>query len=125
MEELKEFAKLVEKHYELKKDLDDLTKLIVAKRDIKKIAVLGKVIEIEPVFNHDGGYWISCVFVDCENNRHRDILELVIKLKILELNIDLYIYVHQIFSTSVDFNRLCEIKQAFIEALEKIGIKAE
>lgn len=42
MEELKEFVKLVKKHYELKKDLDDLTKLILAKRerDIKKIAVL-------------------------------------------------------------------------------------
>lgn len=125
MEELKEFAKLVEKHYELKKDLDDLTKLILAKRDIKKIAVLGKVIEIEPVFNYEGNYWLRCDFVDYENNRNCDILELEIKLKILELNIDLYIYVHKTFSMSVDFNRLCEIKQAFIEALEKIGLKAE
>lgn len=127
MEELKEFVKLVKKHYELKKDLDDLTKLILAKRerDIKKIAVLWKVIEIEPVFNHKGDYWISCVFVDYENNRNCDILELEIKLKILELNIDLYIYVHKRFSMKVDFNRLCKIKQAFIEALEKIGLKAE
>lgn len=124
MEELKEIVKLVKKHYELKKDLNDLAKLISAKKD-KKIAVLGKVIEIEPVFNHEGNYWLRCVFVDYENNRNCDILELEIKLKILELNIDLYIYVHKIFSMRVDFNRLCKIKQAFIEALEKIGLKAE
>lgn len=125
MEELKEFVRLVKKRYELKKDLDDLTKLIVAKKDIKEIEVLGKVIGIEPVFNHKGDYWISCVFVDYENNINCDFLELEIKLKILELNIDLYIYVHQIFSVRVDFNRLCKIKQAFIEALETIGLKAE
>ena len=125
MEELKEFVKLVKKHYELKKDLYDLTKLISAKIDRQKIAVLGKAIEIEPVFNHEGNYWLRCVFVDYENNRNCDILELEIKLKILELNIDLYIYVHKRFSMRVDFNRLCEIKQAFIEALEKIGLKAE
>ncbi|HED4927787.1 TPA: hypothetical protein R4762_001608 [Campylobacter jejuni] len=123
MEKLK---KLVEKYSELKIEIDNLREEISSKKKInKEIEVLGQKVTIKTVFNRSNDIWLTCSFDDHKYGRYYDNMDIQIALKILELDIKLYITISQESEIVINLNRLCEIKQAFIEALEKIGLKAE
>ncbi|EAI8532172.1 hypothetical protein CWV87_05455 [Campylobacter jejuni] len=122
---MKELKELVEKYSELKTKLDNLREEISSKKINEEIEVLGQKVTIKTVFNHSNDIWLTCSFDDHKYGIYNDSMDAQIVLKILELDIKLYITISQEYEIVINLNRLCEIKQAFIEALEKIGLKAE
>lgn len=125
MKNLKELKELVEKYSELKTELDNLSEEISSKKINEEIEVLGQKVTIKTVFNRSNDIWLTCSFDDHKYGRYYDNMDRQIVLKILELDIKLYITISQESEIAINLNRLCEIKQAFIEALETIGLKAE
>lgn len=127
LKELVELVELVEKYSELKTELDSLSEEISSKKINEEIEVevLGKKVTIKTVLNCSNDIWLTCFFDDHKYGRYYDNMDIQIVLKILELNIKLYITITQEREIVINLNRLCEIKQAFIEALETIGLKAE
>lgn len=122
---MKELKELVEKYSELKTELDNLREEISSKKINEEIEVLGQKVAIKTVFNRSNDIWLTCSFDDHKYGRYYDNMDIQIALKILELDIKLYITISQESEIVINLNRLCEIKQAFIEALETIGLKAE
>ncbi|EAH9477346.1 hypothetical protein EYI48_08250 [Campylobacter coli] len=125
MEKLKELVELVEKYSELKTELDSFSEEISSKKINEEVEVLGKKVTIKTVLNRSNDIWLTCFFDDHKYGRYYDNMDIQIVLKILELDIKLYITITQEHEIVINLNRLCEIKQAFIEALETIGLKAE